>query len=78
MPRSAALSPLDAILSGLRPIPISGRPAASPMWVAPELLEHMRRGTPRLLTLELPRADRLQVDDQIDPPTPPRSRRRRS
>jgi hypothetical protein len=69
----------DAILAGLRPIPMTGRPAARPMWIAPELLEKMRRGPePALIRLELPRPhDHLQVDDQIDPPTPPRSRRRR-
>jgi hypothetical protein len=67
----------DAILAGMRPIPLSGRPAAKPMWIAPELLERMRRGPePAYLRLELPRPHDLQVDDQIDLPTTPSRRRR--
>jgi hypothetical protein len=67
----------DAILSGLRPIPMTGRPPARPMWIAPELLEKMRRGPePAQIRLELPRPHDLQVDDQIEVPTPSRRRRR--
>ena len=69
----------DAILAGFRPIPLTGRPAARPMWIAPELLEKMRRGPePSTLRLELPRPrpHDLQVDDQIDLPTSPSRRRR--
>jgi hypothetical protein len=68
----------DAILAGLKPIPVSGRPASRPMWVAPELLETMRRrpsAMPR--QLEMPGPRDLQVDDQIDLPKPPKHTRRR-
>lgn len=64
---------VDAILAGLMPIAISGRPAGKPMWIAPELLESMRR--PFSLRLEMPRPIPLQVDDQIE--LPKRSSRRR-
>lgn len=73
----ARIPEFDAILAGLRPIPISGRPASRPMWVAPELLEKMRyRPEPVFLRLERPRPDGLQVDDQIELPTSPSRRRR--
>jgi hypothetical protein len=69
----------DAILAGLKPIPVSGRPASRPMWVAPELLETMRRYRPSAapLQLEMPGRRELQVDDQIDLPKPPKHTRRR-
>jgi hypothetical protein len=63
---------VDTILAGLMPIAISGRPAGKPMWVAPELLEGMRRPLP--LRLEVPLPISLQVDDQIE--LPKRTRRK--
>jgi len=69
----------DAILAGLKPIPISGRPSSRPMWVAPELLESMRWRRPSAAPrqLEMPGPRHLQVDDQIDLPKPPKHTRRR-